>query len=293
MNSMARLSRRAFLRLSATLSAAMGSGRGFNVTNSEAIDGSPTLARTFKLTPVYRQPEMTSAVCGGLAPHSVHAIETGSVPGGWYRTEHGYVLQTAIQPISPYVPPVIELHSAAPFWAEVVAPVSSSRAWCSMKAPLIATWGHGAVTKILGTLTDDYGVVWYETGSGWFDARQWQRIRVLVRLKPHIHGVSISINPTKHELLISPKEQNPWRTAYFGGSTIINTFTSTIQTDMPGDGSGTAWLMHLSNGITVCGAWDHNRFGLAGGEEIIELPIAAARRLFRQIALSDFETYSE
>jgi hypothetical protein len=275
-----RFSRRAFLRLSATLSAAVGFGSG-QWPNPLVVDDSPPLARAFGLTTVYAEPDLASVVNGSLAPHSVHAIQTH---GTWYQTEHGFVPRTAMQPIRAYLPPVIEPHNAAPFWAEVIAPVSTSRAWCSAKAPIVLTWGHGAVAQILGTLTDDYGVVWYETSSGWFDARQWQRVDIPNSTESQIGAVSMAINPDRQQITVLRNRLALWQTTYYGGLAINQPLTAVIAAEIPGDGSESAWLMRLDTGIGLRGAWHHNNFGMAGGADVIELPVMAAKRLYMEVS---------
>ena len=271
------LSRRAFLRRSGLLGTALGAARlpHFDLLIADP-DAMPTLARAFGLTAVYRQPTFSSAVEGHLAPDSVHAI---SAAGRWYRMEHGFIPREAMQPIRAYTPPLIESHSAAPFWATLIAPISAARAWCGVQAPITVTWGYGAVTSVLGTLTDDYGLVWYESAVGWFDARHWQRLHWSSSVDSA--SLSVAVDPLRRHLIVSGTDGH-WRTPYYGGNAIRQPIRADVQTEKPGDPSGIGWWLRLSSGDKLHGAWDHNRFGMSGGGESVEIAPAAAERLYRQ-----------
>ncbi|MHB8752480.1 MAG: hypothetical protein ACYDBJ_25215, partial [Aggregatilineales bacterium] len=162
------LSRRTFLRQSAFAALAMRFGLPGEWFSQQNI---AFPARAFGLTPVYDRPG--GIAVGSLAPDSVHLVQ---VVDEWFATEHGCVPRTAMQPIRPYVPPTIESHAAAPFWAELIAPSSVVRAWCDVRAPIQATFGHGAVVCVRGTLTDDRGSVWYELDPGWVTAAHFVRL---------------------------------------------------------------------------------------------------------------------
>jgi hypothetical protein len=248
-------------------------------------------ARAFGLTPIYDRPGGT--VVGSLAPDSVHIVRT---VGEWFVTEHGFVPRIAMQPIRPYTPPIIESHAAAPFWAELIAPSSAVRAWCDPRAPVRATFGHGAVVCVLGTLTDDRGGVWYEIERGWVTAAHfaWVEIRPCGLVGPCGYvGPPLHIDLGNRVLRLYSGRRLVLQSAFYGGATLTATSTERIQTLVPGDASGLPWQMRLGSGVIMRGAWDHNRFGLPGGGSDVELPPEVAKLIYGVLLENDCTVHVE
>ncbi|MBX3080009.1 MAG: hypothetical protein KF716_00150 [Anaerolineae bacterium] len=148
-----------------------------------------TVGRTFALTPIRRQPALAAPIMSHLPPHTTTPITALTADGHWYQLPDGYVQRAALQPIAPYQQPTIE--SDLGFYAGMIAPVSSLRAWCAARAPIIATLGYGAILYVADRLTDDRGAVWYGLAAhpqgetlGWSPAlhfARWQPVSVAQR----------------------------------------------------------------------------------------------------------------
>jgi len=283
---MNRLSRRDFLKRSSALVAAAPAAM-LAANNAPSIDtASDTLGRAFDVTDIHDRPDVASAVVSQLAPDSVTEI-TGT-RDDWYRTASGWVKRTALQPISAYRYP--EIRETTGFWAELIAPVSTVKAWCAGHAPVIARLCFGAVVYVMDRMIDDGKQVWYgvaaEPGSP------------LVGWTPALHYAQwLPSNQTLTEPLIRIDRQQRQLLLYDQGRVIVASFygpalqsgTTTMSRVQPGtriDGStslGLPWLMRLESGYSVHGAFWHNRFGEAGTSPAIELTTFAARWLYEHL----------
>lgn len=279
---MAFLSRRVFLGRSVMAGVAIPVGLFSGWLSSENATYS---ARAFGLTPVYDRPG--GAAIGSLAPDSVHIVRA---MGEWFHTEHGFVPRTAMQPISPYVPPPIESHTTAPSWAELVAPSSAVRAWCDSRAPILATLGYGAVVRVLGTLNDDRGSVWYEMKRGWvvashFASIEYPSITLRQQRAGSVGQLHLAISLRDHILRLYIANQLLLQSPYYGGVTLAPTLIEAIRPETPGDLSGLPWQMRLGSDVTMRGAWNHNCFGLSGGRADVELPPEVAKAIYYRVSL--------
>jgi hypothetical protein len=149
-----------------------------------------TAGRAFALTPIRRQSHADASIIAQLPPHATTPIEIITADGRWYQIPSGFVERVALQPIAPYQRPVIE--SELGFYAEMIAPVSTIRAWCAARAPISATLGYGAILYVMDRLMDDRGMVWYGLATqaqqallGWSPAlhyARWQHMTIDQRL---------------------------------------------------------------------------------------------------------------
>ena len=239
----------------------------------------PFLARAFALIPVYDFPDGQPRSDGiGIAPDSVH--EVTALIGEWARIEYGFVPRTALQPIMPYRHPPIWSHADAPFWAEVITPSVPVCQWCDARAPITYHMGYGGVVNVLGTLIDDYKVVWYEIAAGWIDARHVTPFLIPEPSRSGETAAELLINRADRTIRVIIDGRTALHTAYYGGdhldglseSITITPYTAIgrLTIDRPGDHLGRPWLMKLTfddprmpdPAIRLSGAWHHNRFGL-------------------------------
>ncbi len=239
----------------------------------------PFTARALGRVAVFDRPGGT--IVGQIAPDSVYEARAS---GDWLRIEHGYVARTDMQPIARYVPPLIERDVQTPFWAEVIAPSSVLRAWCSGRATVVSTLGYGAVVPVIGALTDDRGAVWYEIAPEiWGIADHFARVDVSPL---NADSPRLTIDPHAQTIRILDGRLTLLTAEYFGGAVLFakafsQPLTTSLQVIAPGAPSGIPWQMRLGDAFPVYGAFWHNRFGLPSDEADLHLPIAAAKLLYR------------
>ncbi len=269
---MNRLSRREFLKRTGT--AAFAAPIALNSTSalvkapSTPSSTIESVGRAFDLTSVYTQPHLDSQIVAQLAPDSVNTIAEISGDQGWYRVAHGWVPRDALQPILQYQYPAIHPATAG-FWAEVVAPVSAVRRWCAAGAPIVARLGFGAVMYIVDRIDDDSEQAWYGLAAepesplvGWSPALHFARWTPLQ--SQNIDELSIEIKSHESQLGVSANGKVIARLPLY--AVPLASAVTTIQAMQPGAGSrshimGTPWLMQLGTGISMYGAFWHNRFG--------------------------------
>jgi TAT (twin-arginine translocation) pathway signal sequence len=305
---MTRLSRRDFLKHStlATAGALLPTASAAPPLLLSYVAG-----RAFRMTPVHAAP--ASAEIAALLPADSVTPILASVAGErWFQIPGGYVPSTALQPITPYRAPALETQLG--FVAEMVAPVSTLRAWCAATAPVVAKLGYGALLWALDRLVDDRGMVWYGLAAhdaapllGWAPALHYARWRM-----PHL-----DLAPT----LLHLDPQRGQITAY-AGARAIQHLPATVSGNVAGvltaptavraltllatDATlplGTPYHMALSDGSAVRGTYAHNRFVREWQESdsmiqnarkvVIELPIEAARWVFAALGTSAVALTSE
>lgn len=284
-----RLSRRDFLKRSGILVvAAPVATHGLNY--SQRLDTiAKRVGRAFDVTDLHDKAHLSSDVMGQLAPDSVVSII--GKRDNWYQVNGGWVQRTALQPILPYRYPAVS--ETMDFWAEMIAPVSSVKAWCAAHAPVISRLGFGAVVYVIDRMIDDSKQVWYgvaaEPGSpliGWTPALHYaQWMQVDLKLTEPLIRIAVRQN----QLMIYDKGK-VITASYYGPSLSQGTTTlSRMQPSAQIDVSiplGLPWLMRLGSGYPVYGAYWHNRFGEAGHGSAIELTTFAARWLYERLQSS-------
>jgi hypothetical protein len=178
------------------------------------------------------------------------------------------------------------------FWATLIAPVSTVKAWCAAHAPIVTRLGFGAVVYVIDRMVDDSQHVWYgvtaEPGSpliGWTPAlhyTKWTLTAGATLAEPLIR-----IDTYKRQLVVYDR-----RTAIAAASIcspLLKPGTTTMKRVQPGaavDASrplGLPWLMRLDSGYPVHGAFWHNDFGEIGTGTSIELTTFAARWLYERL----------
>ncbi len=278
MSNLRKVSRRAFLRRSTA--AALGATLPSIPLFADRPTDEPFTARALRLAPVYDVP---GGVCiGHLAPDSVHQVRAAE---GWFTIDAGCIAQTDMQPIAPYAAPIVESSAALPFWAEVIAPSSVLRGWCSGRAPAQATFGFGALVRVIGLLVDDAGVTWYESAErGWLIGQHLARVDMTpIQYADALH---LQITFSRRMLRLYAGPTLVLRSPFYGGGEALSDIqTASLQVTTPG-ASGIPWRMRLSSGTherDVYGAYWHNRFGLPGGDADLHLPIQAAKALYRAL----------
>ena len=241
-------------------------------------------ARAFGLTPVYET--IGGSVIGHLAPDSVHRVRAR---GDWLLSAHGLIARTDMQPIADYKVPMVEsqikLQMNTPFWAELIAPSSLIRGWCSGGAPVLTKLGYGAVVPVIGALTVDDGSVWYKISQGrWALAEHFARLPDFpTPIKQALHMV---IDRRAMRISLYAGRNLRVQSAFCGGSALL-TLTTSLHVVQPGDRQGTPWLMRLECGANVLGVYWHNRFGCANAPEHaqpdIQLPVYVAKAIYAAI----------
>ena len=282
------LSRRTFLKSSGIL-AAFGLSRfpDFPGAKHQVIGWHPLeqLGRVFSVAPVYLRPDLNGPITGQLMPDSV--IDITPENAGWYQVVSGYIQCSAVQPIAVHD---AEFTQGIGFYAEMTAPISVIREWCSGRAPIIERIGYGAVFYVIDRLQDDQGRLWYglapargESLIGWAHAEhyhQWQPT-------PCNSALDLALEIQDHHLLVYGANGLIGQTPIYGPS--LPSLQTTIQRVMPGmslDGrSGVPWVMSLATGTRVYGAYWHNQFGTQsdGSQPYLELPTFAAKWLYEHL----------
>ncbi len=152
------LSRRSFLQLvgaSLAATALRPTSSLLAAANTEAY-----LGRAFSALPIYTTRNATAAPIAHLWPDSVATILDRD--DDWYQIAGGWVRRAGLQPMLPYAADTYRFVQAAPFWAEVAAPVAPVRAYCAADAPLVTRIGHGGVSQVIDTLPGEpngwYGI---------------------------------------------------------------------------------------------------------------------------------------
>jgi hypothetical protein len=242
-----------------------------------------TAGRTLVLSAVYRSTKADSFI-GSLAQDTVIAITASH--DDWYMTPTGFIRRENIQPILPFQP--AEPEQAMNFWAEMIAPVSVLREWCSGAAPIMARLGYGAVLYMIDRLRDDAGETWYGLADspdgaliGWGYASHFARIS--------------EVSSTAHDLSVTLGSRQ--MVVYRGGQPIgvtpvympnLPAEVTTLHAVRPGgtlrsseSRIGAGWLMQTGSGTSLYSAYWHNFFGReAHPTAAIELPTFAGRWLY-------------
>jgi hypothetical protein len=298
---MPKLSRRDFLKQTGVMGAAFGIPTSLPQVPTRPDENLLPLGRVFHLTDVHVRPDVHSQVVGELAPDSVHDI-TPTKSADWYQVERGYVPRQAVQPIGPYVRPELTHPQSVGFWAELIAPTSTLRAWCAGHAPIVTRLGYGAVVYVMDYLRDDRGAMWYGLAAdsdaelvGWTNAlhfTEWDENAVSV---PLAHEPLIRIDTHQQALQVYDGPRELFRSRL--SSPLLSKSQTSITVIQPGgalggidsndsieaDGLlGVSWLMSLGQSTPIYGAYWHSRFGDAVTQvkNRIELPIFAARWLY-------------
>jgi hypothetical protein len=287
---MSSLSRRDFLKRSGALVAMTSAGApALAHLGPDGIDiGQMSMGRAFDLTAIHAAPHQSSAVVGQLAPDTV--IELSGLSEDWYQVEGGWVRRKAVQPILPYSYPVINDTTA--FWAELIAPVSTVKAWCAAHAPIVGRLGFGAVVYVMDCMIDDSKQVWYgvaaEPGSslvGWTPAlhyAEWIPTASVALTEPLIRIATQSQRLMVYDRGRKLAEAHVYSPALRPGTTLIHQVQPGAAIDAATP-LGLPWLMRLDNGYSVHGTFWHNDFGEMGTGSSIQLTTFAARWLYERL----------
>lgn len=162
--------------------------------------------------------------------------------------------------------------------AQVIAAVSSLRAYADARAPLITRLGHGAVANVTDTLHDTRGD-WLQIESdnvnGWAQAVDWQPLTI------QHQSLITHITVDRHNGAVQA-----WR----GDDRLLHTTANQPPTLQNGQlQRGAISIQHgeriavpyaFTIGDTIGhGVWWHNQFGASANT--IELPIVAAQWLYQ------------
>ncbi len=229
--------------------------------------------------PLYDAPD---GVClGHLAQDSIHAVRG---MGEWLALAGGYVPRTAMSPLLDFAP-----NAAVPdgeFLAECRAPSAALREYADPAAPIAARLGHGAVIHVSARLTDRYGGTWYEAEPfGWAEESAFavhqgdSGTRASSTVHLSASRLSARIGSTDWPLYGTIRD-------FIGARGRIITREAA--------GLSATWTLRTDFGLDLCGAWSHNRFGLADGPiDQIELSMDAARSLYSMARASDVQIVVE
>jgi hypothetical protein len=241
-------------------------------------------ARTFAVTPVHLAPN--GAVVGRLFPDSV--VQLASHDGAWLRTEHGYILRHAVQPMPTWgmsnpFPTVL------PSLIEVNAPVALIYMRCDDTAAPIARIGHGGVMQVFDYLRDE-GAGWFAVahadGSqfGWTRAERWSEI-TLSNASALIDSITVE---SATQRLIAAADKEVLATFDVSAFSTLERGEYHLMVKQPsaqvGNYSGAAWTSQWTGGLHINGAYWHNQFGQPNSAEQVELSPLAAQWLYQHLA---------
>ncbi len=173
------LSRRSFLRLVGASLAATALHP--NLSMLAAVIDDAYQGRAFTALPVYSTPNEMTKPKAQLWPDSITLILDRT--DEWYQVSGGWVRRDGLQPMLPYDATDYKFINAAPFWAEVAAPVAPVRAFCAADAPLVTRIGHGGVSQVIDALPGEpngwYGIA-DQNGDllGWTQGVFWRPVEV-------------------------------------------------------------------------------------------------------------------
>jgi hypothetical protein len=267
------LSRRQFLQLTGI--AVLGSAVGL----PEMPIVSAAYGRTFVAAPV--RPNPAAPITHHLWPDSVLPIT--ALPGGWYRTNEGYIEKVHMQPIM-MPEPTSQAPVQPPFWAAVSAPVATVRKWCAADAPLITRIGHGGVMLVIDLLPGD--PVWYgladEKGNllGWTQATGWQPINPSYKQMP----LEIHIDQRRQHMHVISGSIPVVQAAISMGRSLTPGVYPVERSDVAGtrysDYYGAAWPLQFGDAQSITGVYWHNQFGAAIPGPAVQVPVYLARWLY-------------
>jgi hypothetical protein len=239
--------------------------------------------RTLTAAQVRPRPDYNAVATRHLWPDTVLPITEHS--GAWYRTSEGYVERTHIQPIVlADFPPSSQAMPQSPFWAEVVAPVTTIREWCAADAPLITRVGHGGVMRIIDQLPGNpmwYGVA-NEHGNplGWTQAPGWQP----VHLSDTQMQLEIAIDQQRQQMSVTSGGVPLVRAAVSTGRPIAPGSYSATRGDVAGirqsDYYGASWPLFFGDSGIITGVYWHNQFGAPNPGPAVQVPVYLARWLY-------------
>jgi hypothetical protein len=192
------------------------------------------------------------------------------------------------------------LPGGAPFWAEVVAPMTVLHRWPASNAAVLGRIGYGGVIRVVAIECDDYGATWYRDGvSG-----AWaQGLHVQLPAPAHWHCVSeCSESPCK---VLHIDITNCHLYALEDGETVLSTPVSPCALDditrdlivtakrpvaSGVDRFGAPWLVAAggalgdTGSLRLYGAYWHNDFGAVRESEAgVTLAPAVARWLYEWV----------
>ena len=282
---------------------AMGTGLMLRSPASSVVEAPliEKVGRAFVLTPVYNQPHAEAPITAHLPPNEPTPIAATTPDGSWYQIQGGYVERGALQPIAAYQKPSIE--SALGFYAEMIAAVSSIRAWCAARAPIVTTLGYGAIVHVAERLTDEQGMVWYGLAAhpkqvliGWSPALHYARWQHNVANVAEHRPTGLQFDAQMSQLVAYQEQHVLVRLPARANGSLpkrcnVKAMVLVAQDDrLP---LGTPYLLSMDSGGLIIGSYWHNHFVREPQETnskiriddkvSIELPIYAARWLYTAV----------
>lgn len=273
------LSRRYFLQL---VGASVASTALHPISRLMAVvNDQPYKGRALSPLSVYGTPHTTSTPIARLWPDSVTAIIHQQ--DEWYQIPSGWVRREGVQPMLPYDPQTYVFNAAAPFWAEVAAPVAPIRAYCAADAPLVTRVGYGGVLRVIDALPGEPNG-WYGVADaqgelmGWTQGVFWRPVAIETENE---EGRTLHINQ-RHHLMSAYEGDNLVLEVPFSSGRALNAGTfqalrGAVGGETVSGYQGVPWQTVFGDGQTIAGAYWHNGFGQAveGGPAIQLTPLLA------------------
>ncbi len=296
---MTQLSRRQFLQFAGIALAS----RYFNPLHwPHHLDNRPdeNYGRALIAAAVHTHPADSAPLNARLWPDSIIPLHNTS--GRWYRTDHGYVARTDIQPMT--LNPLTAMTPVLPFWAEVAGSVAPVYQWCAANAPLITRIGHGGVAEITTQLpAHTQGGVWYGitdnagTLIGWSQAVHWQPIPS--ETAP-LHAVTLHIDQQRQQLTALHRQQAILQ-APVATSRVLIPGQYDFRKQRPGalplrlpdrenPVYAAPWQFSIGDHYTLSGVYWHNSFGQAMPGPAIQVTGLLARWLYHSLMDNVFVT---
>lgn len=219
---------------------------------------------------VLRQPYAEASTLTTLWPNSVHQVSL--YRDKWLRVGKGYAPITAFQPMISPNPQA--LFTTFPIWAEVIAPTTTSRAYCAADAPLIGHLEHGKVVYALRSLSDDRGQDWLQISTGWIQADHLQPTPT--------HNQAGNITQLRLGQGIIEVIANQRRLLRVACRTPHTLPQRTTLVQKHPTANGAPWHLAFED-VVMLGVCHHNHFGATApptDDNCIELPLIVSRTLY-------------
>lgn len=222
----------------------------------------------------------------GLWPDSVVAIRDADASR--YRIDAGWVPQSALQPLLIDHTAFDGSWPAAPFSAEVSAPVAAVYASASAASQPLARVGYGGVLTVVDALPGADGrPAWLGVASGdallgWTQAAHWQPA-VAPAATPRVTALHIDLSRFRLTALHDDTTLLETAVALSPHAVLTPHSSHTVaRTPHMTDHAqvGIPWVLTSQSGVQLAGATWHNRFGTPQPGPTVQLTPATAKWLY-------------